>query len=103
MRIKFFDLLWFRHKNKIKGGELKMKLVIHGEKEANEPELNLKLLKDEAGVVVHAVDKKGDLIPGGAIVRIFNNGSIVRPPGLPETLGLQLNPKGQILEKSIKD
>ena len=78
------------------------RLMLHGEKQVDEPELHLKLLKDDLGAVIAAVDKDGNPMKGGSIVRILNNGTMVRVPALSDKLGLKLNPKGQILEKSVE-
>lgn len=79
-----------------------MRLVVHNKKKADEPELQLDLVNDDLGAALVAVDKDGNPIKGGAIVRILNNGMLVRVPALSDKLGLQLNKKGQILEKTVE-
>lgn len=97
---------WFK-KNKetnqmriiLRGGEKKMvKLRVHGIAEKDEPILDVKLLKDDKGLVVAVVDKDGKPIANGTIVRLTNEGTLVRLPALSDKLGLQYNKKKQILE-----
>jgi hypothetical protein len=83
-----------------KGGEKQMlKVKVHGEKkEEPMPELNLRVLSDKDGAVLVAVDAKGEPITGGSIIRITNEGTLVRVPHLSAKLGIKLNEDGQILQ-----
>lgn len=77
-----------------------IKATVHGaaKKEAVK-EVSLRLVENELGVDLVAVDNKGEVIKNGCVLRILNSGMLVRVPALSKDLGMQLNEKGQILMK----
>jgi len=76
-----------------------MAIKVHGEKSV--PEISLKLMGDSEGVVVMAVDGEGKEIKGGNILRITNDGMLVRIPYLSKNIGVKLNKLNQILMKKV--
>jgi hypothetical protein len=77
-----------------------MAIKVHGDKSS--PDLNLKLVSDSDGVVVMAVDAEGKEIKGGNILRITNDGMLVRIPHLSKSIGVKLNKLNQILMKKVE-
>lgn len=79
-----------------------LKLKVHGVEDAKpEAVISLKLASDAEGVVVLAVDDKGKAIEGGNLLRITNDGMLVRIPHLSKKIGVKLNKLNQILMKKI--
>ena len=90
----------YKQNTKTKGGEEQMAIKVHGEKSI--PEVSLKLASDAEGVVVMAVDAEGKEIKGGNILRITNDGMLVRIPHLSKNIGVKLNKLNQILMKKVE-
>ena len=73
-------------------------IKVHGVPEADAKSMEVKIFKDQYGIVVAAVDKDGKMLANGSIVRLTNEGTLVRLPKLSDKLPVQFNKNGQILE-----
>jgi hypothetical protein len=101
MEMDLMELCYlYKQNTKTKGGEEQMAIKVHGEKSI--PEVSLKLASDAEGVVVMAVDAEGKEIKGGNILRITNDGMLVRIPHLSKNIGVKLNKLNQILMKKVE-
>jgi hypothetical protein len=75
-----------------------LNIKLHGVKEDDAKVMEVKVFKDDKGIVVAAVDKDGKMLANGSIVRISNDGTLIRLKGLAKSLPVQFNKNGQILE-----
>jgi hypothetical protein len=73
-------------------------IKLHGVKEDDAKVMEVKVFKDDKGIVLAAVDKDGKMMANGSIIRLTNEGTLVRLPKLSDKLPVQFNKNGQILE-----
>lgn len=82
-----------------------MKLEIYQEKpeEIKEQIVRLALVQEGNGVLLHVVDKDGNRVECGNLIKFYNDGVISRSFAVNPSLGFQLNKRGQIKEEYIYD
>lgn len=78
-----------------------MKLEVYNENQMDVVDpVRLKLEQDSDGeIVVMAVDKDGDRVYRGSLLRFKPDGSVIRPRGVDPKLGFKLDDKQQLVIK----
>lgn len=63
-------------------------------------EVRITLKQHEDKVILHAVDKDGEHLPGGNILELTGEGSIVRYGGVSHNLGLNVGVDGRVVDET---
>lgn len=79
---------------------MKLRIWDDSFEQAPETELNLRLVPDGERISVVAVDETGKTISCGYLIGFNRDGSIVRHRGVNKSLGLSLEPEGNMIREA---